>query len=265
MYTRVNEVAGVFVRFQQPVTDGESVPDPVYDDQEPGYGRLSGKVAIITGGHSGIGRAVSISYAKERADVVIVYCNEYEEARRTAEIVEEYGQTALLIAADLISEESCEMVIRKTIEKFGVIDILINNAILQYPIQDLESITMEKIQRVFNVNLFSSFLLVKYALPYLRAGCCIINTVPAADGGHASPIDQSIISDSMLAFTRRLSQSLSEKHIRVNAVVPGPALGKPAQPFEIATAYVFLGGDEGNFFTGQILYPNVMSVKTHTS
>lgn len=268
---------------QQPGIESEMQPQPVYDDGEPGYGRLEGKVAIITGGDSGIGRAVAISYAKEGANVVIVYLNEEEDAKQTAAVVEEYGQAALLIAADVSQEQNCKMIVEKTIEKFSRIDILVNNAAVQYPQQKLEDITGEQLERTFRTNIFSQFYLTKYTLPHLAEGSSIINTASVtAYKGNPMLMDYSATKGAIVAFTRSLAQAVAGQKIRVNAVAPGPVwtplipasfpeekvaefgadipMGRPAQPFEIAPSYVFLATDEGAFFTGQVLHPNGGSI-----
>ncbi len=268
---------------QQPGIESEMRPQPIYDNGEPGYGRLEGKVAIITGGDSGIGRAVAISYAKEGANVVIVYLNEQEDAEQTAAAVEEYGQTALLIAADISKEENSKMIVEKTVEKFGRIDILVNNAAVQYPQQSVEDITGEQLERTFRTNIFSQFYLTKYTLPHLIEGSSIINTASVtAYKGNPMLIDYSATKGAIVAFTRSLAQAVADKKIRVNAVAPGPVwtplipasfpedkvaefganipMGRPAQPFEIAPSYVFLATSEGAFFTGQVLHPNGGSI-----
>jgi NAD(P)-dependent dehydrogenase (short-subunit alcohol dehydrogenase family) len=268
---------------QQPGIEAEMDPQPIYDDGEPGYGRLADKVAVITGGDSGIGRAVAISYAKEGADIAIVYFNEHEDARKTAEIVEEYGQIPLLIPTDIADEYNCKMVIEKVLQHFGHIDIIVNNAAVQYPQQSIEDITGEQLERTFRVNIFSQFFLAKYALPHLKEGSSIINTASVtAYKGNAALLDYSATKGSIVAFTRSLSQSLADKGIRVNAVAPGPVwtplipasfeadkvaefgkdvpMGRPAQPYEIAPCYVFLANSEGSFFTGQVLHPNGGSI-----
>lgn len=268
---------------QQPGIESEMRPQPIYDDGEPGYGRLEGKVAIITGGDSGIGRAVAISYAKEGASVVIVYLNEQEDAEQTAAAVEEYGQTALLIPADISKEENSKMIVEKTIEKFGRIDILVNNAAVQYPQQSVEDITAEQLERTFRTNIFAQFYLTKYTLPHLIEGSSIINTASVtAYKGNPMLIDYSATKGAIVAFTRSLAQAVADKKIRVNAVAPGPVwtplipasfpedkvaefgsnipMGRPAQPFEIAPSYVFLATEEGAFFTGQVLHPNGGSI-----
>jgi NAD(P)-dependent dehydrogenase (short-subunit alcohol dehydrogenase family) len=268
---------------QQPGIEQEMYPKPVYDDEEPGYNRLEGKVAIITGGDSGIGRAVAISYAKEGADIVIVYLNEEVDAQETANAVREYGQEALLIATDVGEESNCRMVVEKAMEKFGHIDILVNNAAVQYPQQTIENITGEQLEHTFKVNIFSQFYLTKHALPHLAEGSSVINTASVtAYKGNPALIDYSATKGAIVAFTRSLSQALADKGIRVNAVAPGPVwtplipasfsadkvaefgkdipMGRPAQPFEIAPCYVFLASQEGAFFTGQVLHPNGGSV-----
>lgn len=268
---------------QQPGIESKMTPQPVYDDERPGYGRLGGKVAIITGGDSGIGRAVAISFAKEGAQVVIVYLNEHDDAKQTATDVDRYGREALLIATDIASEENCKMIVDKTMKRFNRIDIVVNNAAVQYPQEKMEDITAEQLERTFRTNIFAQFYLTKHALPHLKEGSSIINTASVtAYKGNPMLIDYSATKGAIVAYTRSLSQALASKKIRVNAVAPGPvwtplipasfpaekvaefggdtAMGRPAQPYEIAPCYVFLASSEGAFFTGQVLHPNGGSI-----
>jgi NAD(P)-dependent dehydrogenase (short-subunit alcohol dehydrogenase family) len=268
---------------QQPGIEQEMRPQPIYDNDEPGYARLEGKVAIITGGDSGIGRAVAISYAKEGADIVIVYLNEHEDAKQTAEDIRKYGKEALLIATDISKEENCKKIIDQTLNKFHKIDILVNNAAVQYVQHDIEDISAEQLEYTFRVNIFSQFYLSKFAVPHLKTGSSIINTASVtAYRGNQELMDYSATKGAIVSFTRALSQSMVKKGIRVNAVAPGPVwtplipasfdekkvgefgkntpIGRAAQPVEIAPSYVFLASNDGVFFTGQVLHPNGGSV-----
>src|SRR5215204_1056814 len=268
---------------QQPGVENEMNPRPIYDNDEPGYGRLNGKVAIITGGDSGIGRAVAIAYAKEGADVAVVYLDENQDAEQTANDIRKYRKEALLIATDISSEENCKKVVEKTLEKFGKIDILVNNAAVQYVQHNIEDISAEQLEYTFRVNIFSQFYLTKFAVPHLREGSSIINTASVtAYRGNEELMDYSSTKGAIVSFTRALSGSLVKKGIRVNAVAPGPVwtplipasfdekkvaefgkntpIGRTAQPVEIAPSYVFLASNDGVFFTGQVLHPNGGSV-----
>jgi NAD(P)-dependent dehydrogenase (short-subunit alcohol dehydrogenase family) len=268
---------------RQPGIEKEMEPRPIYDTDEPGLGRLEGKVAIITGGDSGIGRAIAIKFAKEGADVSIVYLDEHEDAEETAREVKKYGKEALLISTDISVEVNCKSVIQKTLEKFGHLHILINNAAVQYEQKDIQDITAEQWEYTFKVNIFSYFYLSKYAVSYLKEGSSIINTTSiTAYRGNESLMDYSATKGAIVSFTRSLSQSLIKKGIRVNAVAPGPVwtplipasfndekvskfgqdipMERPAQPVEIAPCYVFLASKEGAFITGQVLHPNGGSI-----
>lgn len=268
---------------KQPGIEKEMNPRPIYDNNEPGHGRLKGKVAIITGGDSGIGRAVAIAYAKEGADTVIVYLDEHQDAKQTAEDIRKYGKEVLLIATDISREENCKKIIDQTLAKFNRIDILINNAAVQYVQHNIEDISAEQLEHTFRVNIFSQFYLSKFAVPHLKEGSSIINTASiTAYRGNEELMDYSSTKGAIVSFTRALSQSLVKKGIRVNAVAPGPVwtplipasfdeekvgefgkntpIGRTAQPVEIAPSYVFLASDDGVFFTGQVLHPNGGSV-----
>jgi len=264
---------------RQPGLESEMEPRPVYDNNAPGFNRLAGKVAIITGGDSGIGRAVAIQYAKEGCDVAIVYLDEHDDARETAAAVQAYGKEALLLPADISQEVNCKYVVEKTLERFGHLHILINNAAVQYEQNDIQDISAQQLEYTFRVNIFSFFYLTKYAIPHLKEGSVIINTGSVnAYKGNESLIDYSATKGAIISFTRSLSQSLVKKGIRVNAVAPGPVwtplipasfgekkvsqfgqdipMERPAQPVEIAPCYVFLASSEGAFITGQVLHPN---------
>lgn len=268
---------------KQPGEESEMNPQPIYDNGKPGLGRLKDKVAIITGGDSGIGRAVAISFAKEGADVVIVYLDEQEDAEKTKAEVEKYGRKALLIATDIQEESNCLDIINKTISKFSKLDILVNNAAVQFVQKNVEDISAQQLERTFKTNLFSQFYLVKAAMQHLKEGSTIINTASVtAFKGNPMLMDYSSTKGAIIGFTRSLAQSIADKGIRVNAVAPGPVwtplipatfepekvaefgkdttIGRPAQPVEIAGCYVFLASDESNFITGQTLHPNGGSI-----
>lgn len=264
---------------RQPGVEAEMTPAPVYDNDDPGLGRLKGKVAIITGGDSGIGRAVAVQFAKEGAEVAIAYLEETEDAEETAEAVRKYGKEALLIPADVSQETECKLIVDQTVERFGKIDIVVNNAAVQYEQKNLEDIAADQLEHTFKVNIFAHFYVSKYALPHMKEGSVIINTASiTAYRGNPSLIDYSSTKGAIVAFTRSLSQALADRSIRVNAVAPGPVwtplipasfdeekvsefgkdtkMKRPAQPVEIAPCYVFLASKESAFITGQVLHPN---------
>lgn len=263
----------------QPGLETEMKPLPVYDDGRKGSNKLKGKVAVITGGDSGIGRAVAISFAKEGADVAIIYLNEHEDAEKTKELIKGYNKEALTIATDISLEQNCKKAVDEVLNKYKKIDILVNNAAVQYPQDKVEDISAEQLQKTFSVNIYAHFYMAKFILPHLKEGSSIINTASVtAYKGKKILLDYSATKGAIVAFTRSLSQSLFEKKIRVNAVAPGPVwtplipssfdedevaeFGKdtlykrPAQPSEIAPCYVFLASDDSIFMTGQVLHPN---------
>jgi NAD(P)-dependent dehydrogenase (short-subunit alcohol dehydrogenase family) len=268
---------------RQPGIEKDMRPRPVYDTDQAGFGRLKNKVAIITGGDSGIGRSVAVLFAKEGADVAIVYLNEHQDAEETAVMVRKYGKEALLIPTDISVETNCKNVIDQTVQKFGKLDILVNNAAVQYEQHDIQDISAQQWEYTFRVNIFSYFFLAKYATEYLKEGSVIINTTSVtAYKGNEMLMDYSSTKGAIVSFTRSLSQSLIKKGIRVNAVAPGPVwtplipasfpddkvsefgkdipMERPAQPVEIATCYVFLASSEAAFLTGQVLHPNGGSI-----
>lgn len=265
---------------QRPGIESEMAPKPRSEDRQyQGSGKLKGKVALITGGDSGIGRAVALIYAKEGADVAIAYLNEHQDAKKTREDVEQEGQRCLLIAGDIGEEPFCQQAVQETIGTFGKLDILVNNAAEQHPQESIEDITKEQLERTFRTNIFSMFYLTKAALPHLKEGSTIINTTSVtAYKGNPQLLDYSTTKGAIVAFTRSLSQSLVEKGIRVNGVAPGPiwtplipstfseekvaSFGKQVpmqragQPEEVAPSYVFLASDDSSYMSGQILHPN---------
>ena len=247
-----------------------------------GSGKLKDKVAVITGGDSGIGRAVAYLFAKEGADVVISYLCEHEDAKETKKNIECLGRRCLLVPGDLKNEEMSDIVIQKTIECFGKIDILVNNHAVQYVQRSILDITAEQLDNTFRTNIYAYFFMTKAALPYLKKGAVIINTTSiTAYEGNKDLIDYSSTKGAITTFTRSLSQSLVSKGIRVNGVAPGPIwtpltpssfsaeevetfgsgtskvpMNRAGQPFEIATSYVFLASDDSSYMSGQILHPN---------
>jgi NAD(P)-dependent dehydrogenase (short-subunit alcohol dehydrogenase family) len=249
------------------------------DEKHRGSGKLQDNVAIITGGDSGIGRAVAIAFAKEGADVAVVYLEEQKDAKETKRLVEEHGRTCLLIEGDVGEEAFCRKAVEETVKEFSKIDVLVNNAAEQHPQDSIEKISEKQLERTFRTNIFSFFFMVKAAMKHLKKGAAIINTTSVtAYKGSAHLLDYSSTKAAIVAFTRSLSQALAEKCIRVNGVAPGPIwtplipstfppeevetfgsdvpLGRPGQPEEVAPSYVFLASDDSSYMTGQVLHPN---------
>jgi NAD(P)-dependent dehydrogenase (short-subunit alcohol dehydrogenase family) len=265
---------------RQPGRESEMKPAPRSEDPEyRGSGKLDGKVALVTGGDSGIGRAVAIAFAAEGADVAVVYLEEHEDAEETRRRIEAKGKRCLLIAGDVGDEEHCREAVRRTVDELGRLDVLVNNAGEQHVQKDLAAISAEQLERTFRTNVFAQFFLTRAALPHLRKGSAVINTTSVtAYRGSATLIDYSSTKGAIVAFTRSLSTSLAEKGIRVNAVAPGPIwtplipatfepdkvaefgtdvpLGRAGQPEEVAPCYVFLAADDSSYMTGQVLHPN---------
>lgn len=265
---------------RQPGFESEMTPEPDFTGNLAGKAqRLPGKTALITGGDSGIGRAIAVAFAKEGADVAIAYLDEHEDAEETKKHVEQEGKRCLLISGDIGDEAFCQEAIQKVISEFGKLDVLVNNAGEQHLQNSLKDISAEQLERTFRTNVFGMFHLTKAALDHLKPGSSIINTTSiTAYQGMPTLIDYSSTKGAILSFTRALSGSLAEEGIRVNAVAPGPIwtplipasfpadqvaefgkntpLGRAGQPDELAPGYVYLASDDSSYVTGQVIHIN---------
>ena len=255
-------------------------PKPDWEPRYPGSGRLAGKVALITGADSGIGRAVAAQFAREGADVAILYLCEHDDAAKTREIVEAEGRRAIAIAGDVGDKAFCERAVAETVAKLGRLDILVNNAAEQHPDTEITDITEEQLKRTFQTNIFGYFFMVQAARPHLQEGAAIINcTSVTMYKGSKELLDYSATKGAITAFTRSLSENLIDKGIRVNAVAPGPIwtplnpsggstpekmehfgedvpMGRPGQPNEVAPSFLFLACEDSSYMSGQVLHPN---------
>jgi NAD(P)-dependent dehydrogenase (short-subunit alcohol dehydrogenase family) len=255
-------------------------PEPEYDNLSPGSNKLENKKCVVTGGDSGIGRAVSIAFAKEGADVAIIYLKEDTDALFTAKIIrEKYSRECLLIPADISKEKQCLSAIKKIGKHFKRIDVLVNNAAVQYPQRKITDITTKELTKTFSINIFSMFWLTKAALHYMKKGSCVINTSSVtAYHGSGGLLDYSATKGAIVSFTRSLSANLIGEGIRVNGVAPGPIwtpliissfnkekittygsttpMQRAGQPVEVAPCYVFLASKDSQYMTGQFLHPN---------
>lgn len=265
---------------RQPGIESEMTPRPAYEGEDQDvFSKLAGKVAVITGGDSGIGRAVAVAFAREGANVVISYLDEHEDAKETKWQVENEGQKCLLVPGDVSEEQHCISIVEQAVAEFGRLDIVVNNAAVQYPQEKPEDITSEQLEKTFRTNIFPHFFLTKAALKYLQKGSAIINTTSVtAYRGSGHLIDYASTKAAIVGFTRSLSSALAQRGIRVNGVAPGPIwtplipasfpeeevasfgsdvpLKRPGQPEEAATCYVFLASADSSYMTGQVLHPN---------
>lgn len=264
----------------QPGVEANMQPQPEYVKADyKAAGKLNGKVALITGGDSGIGRAVSIHYAKEGADVAIVYLEEDVDAEETKRLVEQEGRRCLLIAGDVKDSAFCKIAVDQTVGELGKINILVNNAGMQVPQKDIKDISEKQLEDTFRTNIFAYFYFAKEALEYMHEGDAIVNTT-SVTAYRSSPnlIDYSSTKGAITTFTRSLATNLANRKIRVNAVAPGPvwtplivstfeeekikqfgqetAMERAGQPSELAPAYVFLASDDSSFITGQVIHVN---------
>lgn len=264
----------------QPGIESEMNPRPVFKRETGvGCGKLANKVAIITGGDSGIGRAVSVAFAQEGADICIVYLSEHNDAKETKKEIESLGRNCILINGDVGDENFCHRVVKKTVKEFGRLDILINNAGEVHLQNNIEDITKEQLEKTFRTNVFAMFYMTKAALKHLEAGSSIVNTASiTAYHGNSELIDYSSSKGAVVSFTRALSQNLISRGIRVNGVAPGPIwtslipsflpteeipyfgidtpMKRAGQPVEVAPCFVFLASEDASYMTGQILHPN---------
>lgn len=265
---------------EQPGLEAEmSLAPIVIREHYRGSGRLGGKVALISGGDSGIGRAVAVHFAREGADVAVIYLNETDDARATLGMIEGEGRRGLLLEGDIGDPAFCRSAVQRTVEQLGDLNVLVNNAAEQHPQQSITDITPEQLERTFRTNVFAMFYLVQAALPHLKAGDSIINTTSVtAYRGSPSLLDYASTKGAIVALTRSLSGNLADQQIRVNAVAPGPIwtplipstfdadkvesfgqdvpMGRAGQPAEVAPAFVFLASEDSSYITGQVLHPN---------
>lgn len=268
---------------QQSLPGEEKIMNPIPQSEDQNYkgsAKLKNKIAIITGGDSGIGKAVAISFAKENANIVLAYLCEDEDALETKRIIENLGGKCLLVKGDISESGHCNEIVEKTINRFGSIDILVNHAGEQYQTNLINDITDKSLKHIFEVNVFSMFYLTRYALRYMKSGSCIINTISVvAYKGNPELLDYSATKGANLVFTRSLAIHLAKVGIRVNGVAPGPIwtplipssfsseklekfgkdtlLERPGQPYEVAPAYVYLASNiDSSYVTGQVIHVN---------
>jgi NAD(P)-dependent dehydrogenase (short-subunit alcohol dehydrogenase family) len=265
---------------QEPGHESELEPKPEWQPRYPGSGRLKDKVAVITGADSGIGRAVAALFAREGADVAILYLCEHDDAQKTMEIVEGEGRRAITIAGDIGDKEFCDKAVKQAVDQLGKLDILVNNAGEQHWDKDVTDIDENQLRRTFQTNIFGMFFMTQAARPYLKKGSAIINTTSVTMyQGSKLLLDYSATKGAITAFTRSLAKSLVKDGIRVNAVAPGPIwtplnpfggqpkekipefgkdtpMGRPGQPNEVAPSFLFLACEDASYMTGQVLHPD---------
>jgi NAD(P)-dependent dehydrogenase (short-subunit alcohol dehydrogenase family) len=264
---------------RQPGRESAMNPKPEYEPRFPGSGRLKGKVALITGGDSGIGRAVAVLFAREGADVAIVYLDEGEDAKEAARLIEREGQRCIAIAGDVGEPEFCAKAVETTISQLGRLDVLVNNAAEQHPQKEIADITPDQIESTFRTNIYGYFFMTQAALPQLKSGAAIVNTTSVtAYRGSPELLDYSATKGAIVTFTRSLAQRLVKDGIRVNGVAPGPIwtplipstfpedkvksfgadtpMSRPGQPNEVAPCFLFLACEDASYITGSVLHPN---------
>lgn len=263
----------------QPGRQAPLRPQPEETRPDRGCRRLEGKVALVTGADSGIGRSVALAFAREGGDVAVIYLGEHEDAAETRRLVEAEGGRCLTLAGDVGDDSFCREAVRRTVEELGRLDVLVNDAGEQHPQDSIEAISTKQLERTFRTNLFAMFHLVKASLPHLGRGASIVNTTSVtAYKGSPRLIDYSATKGAIVTFTRSLALSLADRGIRVNAVAPGPIwtpliastfppqavetfgqgvpLGRAGEPAEVAPAYVFLASDDASYISGQVIHPN---------
>ena len=263
-----------------PGHESELEPKPDWAPRYPGSDRLKGKVALITGADSGIGRAVAALYAREGADIAILYLCEHDDAQKTKEIVEAEGRKAIVIAGDIGSKDFCEKAVKQTVDELGGLDVLVNNAGEQHYDEEITSISEDQLRRTFQTNIFGMFFLTQAAMQHLKDGSAIVNcTSETMYKGSPGLLDYSATKGAITAFTRSLSKNLVEKGIRVNGVAPGPIwtplnpsggqppekipefgkstpMKRPGQPNEVAPSFLFLACEDSSYMIGQVLHPD---------
>jgi NAD(P)-dependent dehydrogenase (short-subunit alcohol dehydrogenase family) len=264
---------------EQPGIESKMRPRPDYEPRYPTAKKLDGKVAIITGGDSGIGRACSVLFAREGADIAIVYLNEDGDAEETKRLVRQERREAVLIRGDIADPEFCKAAVAETKKAFGRVDILVNNAAEQHSVEEFEELPVDQLRKTFETNVFGYFYMTQAALPHMKKGSAIVNTTSVtAYRGSKHLIDYAATRGAIVAFTRSLSQYCAEKGIRVNGVAPGPIwtplipasfeaedvakfgleqpLGRAGEPNEVAPCHLFLACEDSSYMTGQVLHPN---------
>jgi NAD(P)-dependent dehydrogenase (short-subunit alcohol dehydrogenase family) len=267
------------VQERQPGLQSEMRPEPQVMPRFPGSGRLDGKTAIVTGGDSGIGQAVAVLFAREGANVAVLYLDETDDAHKAAKLVRDEGRECLTIAGDIGDEQFCRKAAQQVLDRFGSIDVLVNNAAEQHPREEITEISREQLERTFRTNIFGYFYMTQSALPHMREGGAIVNTTSVtAYRGSRQLLDYSSTKGAIVAFTRALAQSLVARKIRVNGVAPGPIwtplipstfdaekvrsfganvpMGRPGEPNEVAPCHLFLACEDSSYMTGQVLHPN---------
>ncbi len=265
---------------QLPGHESKLEPKPEWEPRYAGSDRLKDKVALITGADSGIGRGVAVLFAREGADIAILYLCEHDDAAKTKEIVEREGRRAITIAGDIGDKQFCERAVKQTVDQLGRLDILVNNAGEQHSDKEIRDITEEQLRRTFQTNIFGMFFLTQAAAPHLKKGSAIVNcTSETMYAGSRHLLDYSATKGAITAFTRSLALNLVDKGIRVNAVAPGPIwtplnpfggqdpekipefgkntpMGRPGQPNEVAPSFLFLACEDSSYMTGQVLHPD---------